>query len=158
LKKLILFFLLSYNSLFAVEVKCDFEEVYQNGDVQQGFFLLKDQMLRYQYFHENLYTIIAKNDNYFLVNNYDNKIVQKITENTEAIKSLIKISSKFPNIKNQYEQNKMKIKIEKNSNNFIKRIAIISNQINLSINILNCNFQKINKKYFKPFNFEKYEE
>ena len=158
MKKLILFFLLSYNSLFAVEVKCDFEEVYQNGDVQQGFFLLKDQMLRYQYFHENLYTIIAKNDNYFLVNNYDNKIVQKITENTEAIKSLIKISSKFPNIKNQYEQNKMKIKIEKNSNNFIKRIAIISNQINLSINILNCNFQKINKKYFKPFNFEKYEE
>jgi len=158
LKKLILFFLLSYNSLFAVEIKCDFEEVYQNGDVQQGFFLLKDQMLRYQYFHENLYTIIAKNDNYFLVNNYDNKIVQKITENTEAIKSLIKISSKFPNIKNQYEQNEMKIKIEKNSNNFIKRIAIISNQINLSINILNCNFQKINKKYFKPFNFEKYEE
>ena len=158
MKKLILFFLLSYNSLFAVEIKCDFEEVYQNGDVQQGFFLLKDQMLRYQYFHENLYTIIAKNDNYFLVNNYDNKIVQKITENTEAIKSLIKISSKFPNIKNQYEQNKMKIKIEKNSNNFIKRIAIISNQINLSINILNCNFQKINKKYFKPFNFEKYEE
>ncbi len=158
MKKLILFFLLSYNSLFAVEIKCDFEEVYQNGDVQQGFFLLKDQMLRYQYFHENLYTIIAKNDNYFLVNNYDNKIVQKITENTEAIKSLIKISSKFPNIKNQYEQNEMKIKIEKNSNNFIKRIAIISNQINLSINILNCNFQKINKKYFKPFNFEKYEE
>ena len=158
MKKLIFCFLFFYNTVFAIEVKCDFEEVYQNGDVQQGFFLLKDQMLRYQYFNEDLYTIIAKDDYYFLINNFNNKTVQKITENTEAIQSLIKISSKFPDIKNQYEQNNMKIKIEKNSKNFIKRIAIISDEINLSINILNCDFKKINKKYFKPFSFEKYEE
>ena len=158
MKKLIFCFLFFYNTLFAIEVKCDFEEVYQNGDVQQGFFLLKDEMLRYQYFHEDLYTIIAKNDYYFLINNFNNKTVQKITENTEAIQSLIKISSKFPDIKNQYEQNNMKIKIEKNSKNFIKRIAIISDKLNLSINILNCDFREINRKYFKPFSFEKYEE
>jgi len=148
--------LFSFNSLFALEVKCDFEEVYKNGDVQQGFFMLKDKMLRYEYFDEDLYTIIAKNDYYFLISNFDNKTVQKISENTETIKSLIEISSKFPNIKDQYIENDLKIKIEKSSNNFIKRIAINSDRMSLSINVLNCNFENIHKKYFKPFNFEEY--
>ena len=75
--------------------------------------MLKDKMLRYQYYEEDLYTIIAKNDRYFLVNNFKNEVVQKINENTEVIKNLIEISSNFPDIKDQYDENGFKIKIEK---------------------------------------------
>ena len=34
-------------NLFAIEVKCNFEEVYQNGETQQGIFLIKKDKLRY---------------------------------------------------------------------------------------------------------------
>ena len=71
--------------------------------------MLKDKMLRYQYYEEDLYTIIAKNDRYFLVNNFKNEVVQKINENTEVIKNLIEISSNFPDIKDQYDENGFKI-------------------------------------------------
>ena len=156
MKKYLVLFLIFFNSSFALEVICDFEEVYQNGDTQQGLFMLKDKMLRYQYYEEDLYTIIAKNDRYFLVNNFKNEVVQKINENTEIIKNLVEISSNFPDIKDQYDEVGFKIKIEKNSNNFLKRIAINSDNLNLSINILNCDFVNINKKYFRPFNFENF--
>ena len=72
------------NSLFAFEVTCNFEEVYSNSEVQQGVFLIKDDMLRYQYYDQDLFTIIAKNNKYFLINNIS-KTVQRINEKTEAL-------------------------------------------------------------------------
>ena len=113
MKKTLIIFFLSINSLFAIEVKCNFEEVYQNGEVQQGIFLLKDKALRYQYYDEDLYTIIAKNNYYYLVNNFNTKTVHKATENTELIANFIEISSDFPNIKNQYHKDGFQVKIEK---------------------------------------------
>ena len=156
MKKTLIIFFLSIKSLFAIEVKCNFEEVYQNGDVQQGIFLLKGKALRYQYYDEDLYTIIAKNNYYYLVNNFNTKTVHKATENTELIANFIEISSDFPNIKNQYHKDGFKVKIEKSHKKFIKRISIQSDKINLSINLINCTFDNIDKKYFRPFNFEEY--
>ena len=39
-------------------MSCNFEEVYGNGDTQQGIFLLKNQNLRYEYYDNDLFTII----------------------------------------------------------------------------------------------------
>lgn len=156
MKKTLIIFFLSIKSLFAIEVKCNFEEVYQNGEVQQGVFFLKGKALRYQYHGEDLYTIIAKNNYYYLVNNFNTNTVHKVTENTELIKNFIEISSNFPDIENQYDKDGLKVKIEKSNKKFIKRISIQSDKINLSINLIDCKFDNIDKKYFRPFNFEEY--
>ena len=112
-------------------------------------------MLRYQYYKHDLFTIIAKNDNIFLINNHS-KVVQELNEKNEAFEMLIKIISDYPNINNVYNENNLVIKIEKSSNNFIKRVSIQSDELNMSINIMNCKFNEINKKYFRHFNFEEY--
>ena len=75
--------------------------------------MLKDKMLRYQYYEEDLYTIIAKNDRYFLVNNFKNEVVQKINENTGDNQKFSRNFSNFPDIKDQYDEVGFKIKIEK---------------------------------------------
>ncbi len=157
MKKLILFILFPLNFSFALEVKCNFEEVYQNSDVQQGIFLIKDKMLRYQYFDEDLFTIISKDNNFYLINN-NSKTVHKINEKTEYIETLIKIISDFPNIKEAYHSTEMNIKIEKSKNKFIKRISINSEELNLSINIMNCKYKEIKKIYFRHFNFEEFKD
>lgn len=155
MKKLIFIIIFPLNYLFALEVTCNFEEVYQNGDVQQGVFLLKDKMLRYQYYDKDLFTIITKRDNFFLIKN-STKTVQKIDKNTETLKALMEIIYDFPDVEDVYEYNDSIIKIENSSDEFIKRVSINSQEVNLSINILNCKSNKIEKKYFRHFNFEEY--
>ena len=49
------------------KINTNFEEVYQSSEVQQGVFLIKDRMLRYQYYNQDLFTIIVKHDKYFLI-------------------------------------------------------------------------------------------
>ena len=155
MRKILFLILFPINSLFAVEVTCNFEEVYQTGEVQQGVFLNKDDMLRYEYFKHDLFTIIAKNNNFFIINNHS-KAVQKLDEKTDSLETLIKIISDYPNIDNLYNKNDTLIKIERSTNNFIKRVSIQSDELNLSINLMNCKFIEIDKKYFRHFNFEEY--
>ena len=155
MKKLIFIIIFPLNYLCAFEVTCNFEEVYQNGDVQQGVFLLKDKMLRYQYYDQDLFTIITKRDNYFLIKN-NTKTVQKIEKNTEILEVLMEIISDFPDVEDVYKHNDSIIKIENSSEVFIKRVSVKSQEVNLSINVLNCKFNKIEKKYFRHFNFEEY--
>ena len=157
MKKLIFFIFFPFNFLFALEVKCNFEEVYQNIEVQQGIFLIKDKMLRYQYFDKDLFTIISKNNNFYLINN-SSKTVHKINEKTKYIETLIKIISDFPHINDVYNSTEMNIKIEKSQNEFIKRVSVHSEELNLSINIMNCKFKEIKKVYFRHFNFEEYKD
>ena len=157
MKKIIFIILFPLNYLFAVEVKCNFEEVYQNGEIQQGVFLIKDQMFRYQYYDKDLFTIISKKNKYFIVQN-NTKTVQKIDQNIDTIQALIKIISDFPNLQDIYKHKDSIIKIEKSTNKFIKRVSIQSKDLNLSINVLNCKFQKIEKKFFKHFDFEEYKD
>ena len=141
--------------MYGVEVSCNFEEVYQNSETQQGVFLIKDKMLRYQYYDQDLFTIIVKNNKYFLINNRD-KIVQNLKEESRLLDQIIEIISDFPNINNTYISDNLIVKIEKSSSMFIKRVSVKSEELNLSINIMNCNFDKIDKKYFRHFNFQKY--
>lgn len=155
MKKLVLLFSFYLNSLFAIEVTCNFEEVYKNGDVQEGVLMLNDNLLRYQYTKDNLYTIISKQNQFYLVRN-DSKIVQKLSENTESLKNFIILASDYPNINETYQDNDLFIKVEKSDVAFIKRLSIQSNDINLSVNFFNCNFEPINKKYFRHFNFVEY--
>ena len=112
-------------------------------------------MLRYQYYDQDLFTIITKRDNYFLIKN-NTKTVQKIEKNTEILEVLMQIISDFPDVEDVYRHNNSIIKIENSSDEFIKRVSVKSQEVNLSINVLNCKFNKIEKKYFRHFNFEEY--
>ena len=147
-------FLFLSNLSFAVEVSCNFEEVYGNGDTQQGILLLKNQNLRYEYYNKELYTIIARDENFFLIHRAHKNNVQKITENTILLETFIDISSEYPNIKKNYIIEDIKIMIEKSADKFIKRISVNSDAVNVSINLMNCNFSNIDRKYFKVFNFK----
>ena len=44
MNKFLIIFLLQVNFLYAIEVKCNFEEVYGNGEVHQGLFFLKNNL------------------------------------------------------------------------------------------------------------------
>ena len=150
----IIIFLFISNLSFAVEVSCNFEEVYGNGDTQQGILLLKNQNLRYEYYDNELFTIIARDENFFLIHRAHKNNVQKITENTILLETFINISSDYPNIKKNYIIEDIKIMIEKSADKFIKRISVNSDSVNVSINLVDCNFNNIDRKYFKVFNFE----
>ena len=154
MKLFIIIFLFLSNLSFAVEVSCNFEEVYGNGDTQQGILLLKNQNLRYEYYDNELFTIIARDKNFFLIHRAHKNNVQKITENTILLETFINISSEYPNIKKNYMIEDIKIMIEKSADKFIKRISVNSDSVNVSINLVDCNFNNIDRKYFKVFNFE----
>ena len=93
---------------------------------------------------------------FFLIHRAHKNNVQKITENTKPLEIFIDISSEYPNIDQNYKIDDMKIKIEKSANKFIKRISVNSDSVNVSINLMNCNFDNIDRKYFRIFNFEEY--
>lgn len=157
MKKIIfsLFLFLPLSKLYSLEVACNFEEVYLNGETQQGFFLLDKNNLRYQYYDERLFTIVSTKNNYFLINNFD-KNVQKINENTEFFDNLMVIANNYPDIQDNYFLDGSNIMIEKSHTNFIKRISIKSNNLNVSIHFFNCRFEAYHKKYFKHFDFEEF--
>ena len=148
---IVLSILLLTETIQAKSIKCTFEEVYQDGELQSGLVLFYDGLLRYQYDDKQLFTIIYNND-YFLIRNEDISIVNKI-ENDELLDTLSEILSNYPNIQNVYKQNDIKVKIEESfENQFIRRISIVSNKINLSIYFNNCSFNNLSKKYFLPLN------
>jgi len=68
-KFLIFLHLILVSNLYSFELKCTFEEVYSDGSVQNGFFLIKDKKLRYEYNSENLFTIFHNNERFFMVKN-----------------------------------------------------------------------------------------
>ena len=137
-----------------MELKCNFEEVYFDGSIQNGFFLIKNHKLRYEYGAESLFTIIHNHDQTFLVRNNDSKIINKINENAKIIEELINISKKYPDIEKEYTSDDLIIKIEKAlKGDFVKRILINSPEIKVSIYFNDCQNIKIQNKYFihNPF-------
>jgi hypothetical protein len=153
--KFIIFFLFlffSYNNSFANNIKCNFEEVYDDGSTQYGLLFYSNGLLRYQYENKQLFTIIY-NDSYYLVRNDNRKIVNKLDDD-KVLNELSKILNDYPNIKKTYMNFDTEINIEKNTNDtFIKRIAVKSNKVNLSIYLLGCKFESISKNFFHPFSF-----
>ena len=96
----ILLFIISKS--YSLEIQCKFEEVYSNSSVQNGFFLIKDQKLRYQYYSKDLFTIFQNDNRFYLLKNNDTSIVQRLNQNTELLKELMLILSQYPNLK-KYE-------------------------------------------------------
>ena len=156
----ILYFIICFFFVFkaiSFEIECKFEEVYSDGSMLQGLFLLKDQRLRYQYFDKNLYTIFKKKNNFYLVNNRELESFQKIPEEqTVLLDKITKIANDYPNIKNYYQSDQIQITLEKSENNFFKRIAIVSDELSMSIYINNCEQKKIEERLFNFFPFYQY--
>ena len=146
---LIIFFFTSF-SLNSLEFSCDFEEVHANGTVNQGIVLLKEDKLRYEYLNNDLFIIFVDGKETHLFDKRKQK-AKNIKQNLDAIKIIMKLADKFPNIENDFEENDVKIKIEFNKNkNFIKRVSIDSKRARLSLYLKNCLLDKpINNIFFK---------
>ena len=144
-------FLVFYsNFLQGIEVKCNFEEVYKNGQIQQGLVILKNNLLRYQYFDKDLFTIFYDGKSFYTLENQNLKKFNKINNNTKLLEELIILSQKYPNIKRKYEKKNYVIDIEPSLiDKFIKRISIKSNNLNMSIFFNNCKFIPINERVFQ---------
>ena len=148
-------FLLSFTFIFKLiyaseSVKCDFEEVYQDGSTQFGHLLFNDGLLRYQYKDNDLFTIIFNKD-YFVIRNDNQSIVNRLEDN-DILNELKQIITNYPNIKSSYSKDEIEIKITNSKEyNFLKRISINTDEVNLSIYFINCNFEKISKRFFQPF-------
>ena len=154
IKFLIFLHFIFVTNLYSLELKCAFEEVYSDGSVQNGFFLIQDKKLRYEYNSENLFTIFHNNERFYLVKNNDKEVINTFKENTEIIKELLNIANNFPNIEEEYMSEDLNIKLEKNANGvFFKRISIASTKVKMSIYLNDCENSKINSRYFihNPF-------
>ncbi len=146
----IFFLIINFKVSVAKSVKCEFEEVYQDGSIQLGVMLFSNGLLRYEYYDKQLFTIIFNND-YFVIRNDNKNSVSKLNNDLilNELKSLI---NNYPNIKTFYSKDNINIKIhESKDNNFLRRISINSPDANLSIYFINCNFENIPKRYFQPF-------
>lgn len=154
IKFLIFLHFIFVTNLYSLELKCTFEEVYSDGSVQNGFFLIQDKKLRYEYNSENLFTIFHNNERFYLVKNNDKEVINTLKENTEIIRELLNIANNFPNIAEEYMSEDLNIKLEKNANSdFFKRISIASTKVKMSIYLNDCENSKINSRYFihNPF-------
>ena len=147
----ILFFIIIFfivKNLYSLELRCNFEEVYQDGSVQEGIFLLQKENLRYQYLDKNLYTIINNSNGLFLVNN-KNRLPQPLDTNKEIIEFLIKQSMLFPNNADSYSSPNLNAKIINSKNNiFIKNMIIKNKKVNINIHFFDCKTIDINGLVF----------
>ena len=148
--KLLVFLKLFFiTNLYALELKCNFEEVYADGTVQGGFFLIKNQKLRYQYNVQNLFTIFHNHGQFYLVKNNDREVINKLDENTEIVQELLNIANKYPQVEKEYKSNDVEIKLEKElKGDFLKRISIITPKVKLSVYLNNCQNLFINDRFF----------
>lgn len=145
---IVIIFLFTKN-IYSLELKCFFEEVYQTGDMQKGFLLIKDDKLRYQYSSNRLYTIIHSQDLFYLIENKDKTKFIVINEKTEILQAVIKIIKDYPNFKEKYEIDDFIIKTEKNSSNeLIKRITVLSPDVNMSIYLIDCEEKPLKNLFF----------
>ena len=128
---------------------CNFEEVYKNGQTQQGFFLLNDKKLRYEYSNYDLYKIFFLNEKIFVIENKNPSKFQELSTEGSVIPIIFDIYKDFPNFKKNYRKNGYRIIVEKNNNKFIKRLSIQSSRVNVSIYFIDCVLGKINEKYFR---------
>ena len=147
---LIIFFIFFYSNIFSKELFCKFEEVYPTGDIQQGFFLLKEKKIRYEYLNFNLYTIFFDNKDLIIVNNKDRNLKNYEYRFHNLFKTIYQLTRDYPNNSENMTIDGYFINLEKSkSHEFYKRISIKSDEINLSIFLNECSFKSIHDKYFK---------
>ena len=126
----------------ALEVQCQFEEVYLDGSTQQGSFFFQQGMLRYQYTNPQLYTLIYDLDRLYLVQNFNITTYQVIRDDKNIIELLKRVTDDFPNTKKEYVIEEQIFLLETSkTNNFIKRLGIMSDHLSLSIYFNDCKTQ-----------------
>ena len=126
----------------ALEVECQFEEVYLDGSTQQGSFFFQQGMLRYQYTNPQLYTLIYDLDRLYLVQNFNITTYQVIRDDKNIIELLKRVTDDFPNTKKEYVIEEQIFLLETSkTNNFIKRLGIMSDHLSLSIYFNDCKTQ-----------------
>ena len=138
----------------AMELSCLFEEVHQTGDTHQGVIIVKDKKFRYQYFSQNLYTIIHKNNLFFYVENRDKTKFFKITKNSDTLKAIVNIINDFPEVEKEYFITNTIIKVElSRTDKVIKRIIVLSDESNMTVYLKECKNNPIKDIYFSwsPF-------
>ena len=150
------FFIIFFKNINSLELFCKFEEVYQNGEIQQGFFLVKDNKFRYEYNSKNLYTIIHNQNIFLLIENTDTSRFFKLEKDTEVLEAISEIINDYPNFKKDYYLDNAILKVEFNKKDFVKRIVLLSEKINLSVYINDCEFLPIKNIYFSYSPFFKY--
>ena len=147
----------SFYNVFALEVTCQFEEVYMDGSHQQGVFFFDNNKLRYQYNNPQLYTLVYDNFELYAVQNNNTHVHQLVIDQHNIINSLKDISSDYPNFEKNYKFSNQEVVVETNEKkNFIKRLIFKSERLNLSIYFQDCQFAKINPKLFSYKNFMSY--
>jgi len=137
-----------------MELSCLFEEVHQTGDTHQGVIIVKDKKFRYQYFSQNLYTIIHKNNLFFYVENRDKTKFFKITKNSDTLKAIVNIINDFPEVEKEYFITNTIIKVElSRTDKVIKRIIVLSDESNMTVYLKECKNNPIKDIYFSwsPF-------
>lgn len=146
--------LFAFHNVFALEVTCQFEEVYMDGSHQQGVFFFDNNKLRYQYNNPQLYTLVYDNFELYAVQNNNTHVYQLVIDRHNIVNSLKDISNDYPNFENHYKFANQEVIVETNEKkNFIKRLVFKSEQLNLSIYFQDCKFAKINPKLFSYKNF-----
>ena len=137
-----MFFFGIAHQTFAIEVQCQFEEVYLDGSTQQGSFFFQQGMLRYQYMNPQLYTLIYNLEHLYLVQNFNTSTYQIIRDDKNIIELLKRVADDFPNIQNEYAIGDQIFLLEASkTNHFIKRLGIVSDRLSLSIYFNNCKTQ-----------------
>ena len=124
----LIFIILTFttSNLYPIEIICNFEEVYQNKEIQEGKILIKESLMRYEYLDKKLYTVIKQDENFYLVNNVQHENYQKITDNIDLLNQISIIFEDLPNIENYYTNDDFDLKIEKsNKTNFITILTFI---------------------------------
>lgn len=143
-----------YNITLSSQLKCNFQEVYQDGQIQNGILFLGSNQIRYQYNDEKLFTLIYHNNEIlYSVSNQNSSELDQINHNKEIFKTILDIKDNN-NISETLHLDGMQVDIEKNKKDkFVKRLAIKSKDLNMSIFFIDCIEKEIDKKlfYVNPF-------
>lgn len=155
MNKFIVFFFLPFFVILKIalanttDIICNFEEVYPNGQIQEGLLMIKDSKIRYEYKNQNLYTIFVDNDRFTLIQNFDKKTKHLIKPEKNLFNVALDLIKKYPAKIEEYKDNGFDIKFEKSQNfDFYKRISIKSEKNNMSIFFYNCQNGVVEAKYF----------
>ena len=88
-----------------------------------------------------------------LINHSIPNLINGVSQQSESLRLGSQAESQINGLASVVEGLKKRTPTE-----FIKRISINSKEANLSINMINCRYDEIEKKYFRHFNFEEYPE
>ena len=90
---------------------------------------------------------------FFFVEHVNKASFKKLSSEKALVLSNFSIIAKeFPDINDRYFFDDMTISLElKNNYNFVHRISILSNALNMSIYFYDCKKEKIDNKFFQYF-------